>query len=438
VVFQPQSRRALLFAGILLLAGGLFLSGRLPGGGVDELSRLALALSIIVSAAKLGGEAAVRLGQPPVLGELLAGVLLGNLPGLGSLDSVASDMYLDLLARLGMLLLLFEIGVELTVRELFEVGASSVLVATCGTLFSFIAGSGAAFALVRDAVPAVHVFLGAAITATSVGISARVLKDIGAARRIEARIILGAAVVDDVLALVVLALVTGWLDTRGSPQSYSFVAVLALVAKTVGFLMVAIVLGVHLTPRWFREAARLRTPGALLAAGLCFCFFLSWAASAIGLAPVVGAFAAGLVLEDAHSASFVERGERALGALLEPVTAFLVPLFFVLVGFRTNLRVLAHPAVLGLAAGLTVAAILGKLACAIGVVARRANRLTVATAMLPRGEVTLIYAALGGALQLGTTPLLDERAYSALVAVVIFTTLLTPPAVKWSAGRRLA
>jgi len=206
--------------------------------------------------------------------------------------------------------------------------------------------------------------------------------------------------------------------------------------KTVGFLVLVIALGTRFTPRWFREAARLRTRGALLAIGLCFCFFLSWAASSIGLATLVGAFAAGLVLEDAHSAAFVQRGERSLGELLQPMTSFLVPVFFVLVGFRAEVRTLAHPTLLALPFALTLAAVAGKLACAAGVLHRGMKRLTVAVGMIPRGEVALVFAALGQSFRLGERPLLDDHGYTAIVAVVVLTTLLTPPALKWSLERR--
>jgi Kef-type K+ transport system membrane component KefB len=169
--------------------------------------------------------------------------------------------------------------------------------------------------------------------------------------------------------------------------------------------------------------------------GLCLCFFLSWAASAIGLAALVGAFAAGLVLEDTHSEVFVQRGERPLGELLQPMTSFLVPLFFVLVGFHTSLAALGRPALLALTVALSVAAVLGKLSCAIGVVNRGVKKLAVAVGMIPRGEVTLVFAALGSTLRIGASPLLDERGYAALVTVVIVTTLVTPPALEWSMGR---
>ena len=168
----------LVGAAVLLLAGGLTLS-RGAQGPFDELGWLALGLAIIVTAALLGGHLAGRIGQPAVLGELLAGMVLGNLPGLGRLQFVGADPYLDILSRVGMLLLLFEVGLDLSVRDLFAVGPSSLLVAVIGTASSLAIGTGTAAVLMPGAPIATHVFLGAAITATSVGITARVLKDMG-------------------------------------------------------------------------------------------------------------------------------------------------------------------------------------------------------------------------------------------------------------------
>jgi Kef-type K+ transport system membrane component KefB len=422
---------ALVGAAVPLLAGGLALS-RGAAGPFDALGGLALGLAIIVAAALLGGHLASHIGQPAVLGELLAGMLLGNLPGLARLQFLGADPFIDILSRVGMLLLLFEVGLDLSVRDLYEVGLSSLLVALIGTASSLAIGTATAAMFMPGTPIATRVFLGAAITATSVGITARVLKDMGASRSGEARIILGAAVVDDVLALVVLGAVTAWVGEGPAGTVFPVTSIVALVMKTTGFLVLALVLGTRLTPAWFRHAARLRTGGALLAVGLCFCFFLSWAASAIGLAALVGAFAAGLVLEDTHSETFVQRGERPLGQLLQPMTSFLVPVFFVLVGFRTNIVALGHPAVLAFAVALSIAAVLGKTACVVGVVNRGVRKLTVAAGMIPRGEVTLVFAALGSTLQFGQAPLLDERGYTAIVTVVIVTTLVTPPALKWS------
>jgi Kef-type K+ transport system membrane component KefB len=412
-----------------LLVGGLALSG--GPGGLDALGRLALGLAIILTGAQFGGHIAGRVGQPAVLGEVVAGILLGNLPGLERLAFVGADPYLAILSQVGMLLLLFEVGVGLSVHGLFAVGPSSLFVAVIGTVSSLALGAGTAALLMRDSPFTTHIFVGAAVTATSIGITARVLKDMAASRSDEAKIILGAAVIDDVAALVVLGAVTAWVKT-GPDAALPGRAIAALAMKTIGFLVLAITLGVRLTPIWFKRAARLRTPGALLATALCLCFFLSWAANAIGLAALIGAFAAGLVLEDQHSEVFVQRGERPLGELLAPMTAFLVPVFFVLVGFHMNLSALGHLPTLTFALALSLAAIAGKLACAAGVLKRGVKRLTVAIGMIPRGEVTLVFAALGGVLTVGQTPLLDARGYSTIVTVVIVTTLVTPPALKWT------
>jgi Kef-type K+ transport system membrane component KefB len=420
----------LLVAGLVLLTAGLGISQ--AAAAADDLRTLVLELAIIVTAAMLGGDVARRIGQPPVLGEVLAGILLGNVPGLERLHVLGADPYIDILARIGMLLLLFEVGLDLSVRDFLVVGVSPIVVALIGTAASIALGSGAAVLMLPGAPIAAHLFFGAAISATSVGITARVLQDMGASRAGEAKVIIGAAIVDDVLALVVLSILTGWIAAGQSGESLGAVPVMALVAKSLGFLTVAIVLGVRLAPAWFRNAARLRTKGALLAVGLCFCFFLSWAAGAIGLAPLVGAFAAGLVLEETHFEVFAQRGEPTLGELVRPITSFLVPVFFVLVGFRTNVRPLAHPSMLGFPLVLTLAAVAGKFCCAFGVLVPGARKVTVAAGMIPRGEVTLVFAALGAALQLQGGPLLDERGYTAIVAVVILTTLLTPPLLKWS------
>jgi Kef-type K+ transport system membrane component KefB len=431
---RSAAQPLLIAIALLMLVAGVLASP--PATTADDVGRLAFALTVILGAAMAGGHLAARLGQPAVLGELLAGVVLGSVPAVAWLHAIALDPHVDILARVGMLLLLFEVGLELSVGDLFLVGASSLLVAMIGTTVSFVAGTLAASLLLPGAQLPVRLFLGTAITATSVGITARVLRDARASRSAEARVILGAAVVDDVLALVGLGAVTVWATGSADAVASQPASIGALVAKTGGFLVLAVVLGARFTPQWFRRAAQLRTSGALLGLGLSFCFFLSWAASALGLAALVGAFAAGLVLEESHSEPFVRRGERPLGELLQPMTTFLVPVFFVLVGFRMNVGVLLNPAVLGLTLGLLAAAVLGKLACVAGVVTRGLSRVSVALGMMPRGEVTLVFAALGRTLRVGGTPLLDDRGYAALVGVVILTTLVTPPALKWSLSRQ--
>lgn len=391
-------------------------------------AHVALLLAVILVAAKLGGELATRLKQPPVLGELLAGILLGNLHFL-QLRQLGTDPSVDLLSKLGVLILMFEVGLESTVRDVLAVGAIGARVAILGTVASFGAGWIASALVLSSAGTATHVFVASAITATSVGISARVLKDLGKTRSGEARTILAAAVLDDIIGLVVLALVSGWVASRGAGVAPSPGSIALVVVKTFGFFAVAIAAGVRFTPRLFAFAYALRTPGALLAVGLAFCFLLAWAADAMGLAPLVGAFAAGLVLEDFHSARFVARGERSLSELVEPLSGFLVPIFFVVMGLRADVRVFAEPRTALFAGALVAAATIGKMACGLGA-GRGMNRWSVAIGMIPRGEVTLIFASLGV-----SRAVLDQSVYSALVAVVIVTTLVTPTALKASFAR---
>jgi Kef-type K+ transport system membrane component KefB len=407
-------------------------NGSAPAG--HSIAHIALVLSIVLVAAKIAGEGASRLKQPPVLGELIGGMVLGSLPWAVS-RTLATDPSLDMLAQLGVLLLLFEVGLESTVRDLLVVGATAARVATLGTVMTFGIGFGLAHLAAPGAGLVAQVFVGASITATSVGITARVFKDIGQTRSLEARTILGAAVLDDVLGLVVLALVTGWIAGRQQGHTTSALSLAWLLAKTLALLATAVAVGVRVTPRIFGAASRLVTPGALLAVGLSFCFLFSWGADMLGLAPIIGAFAAGLVLEELHSERFVARGEKPLIELVEPISDFLVPIFFVEMGVRVDVGAFLHPRTLALAGVLTLAAVFGKLTCVVGVgptgqAGRRTSRLSVALGMMPRGEVTLIYASLGR--QMGV---LDHDAYSAIVVVVVLTTVLTPTALKWSFAR---
>jgi Kef-type K+ transport system membrane component KefB len=194
-------------------------------------------------------------------------------------------------------------------------------------------------------------------------------------------------------------------------------------------------LGAALTPRLLSLGSRLRAPEVLLGFGLASCFVLSWLANAIELAPIVGAFAAGLILEPVHYQDFVGRGEHPLEELIHPISSFLAPVFFVLMGLRTDLKSFAQPEVLGLAGALTIAAIIGKQVCSFGVVGKGVDRLTVGLGMIPRGEVGLIFANIGLGLAVRGEHIVDAASFSAIVVMVIVTTLVTPPALKWSIGR---
>jgi Kef-type K+ transport system membrane component KefB len=427
--------RAILAATCLLTAIPAYASE--AGGHSDPVASVALWLVIILLAAKAGGDLATRLGQPAVLGELLLGVVLGylTLAGFSGLEPVKDDPFIDMFARVGVLVLLFEVGLESTVGQMLSVGWSSLLVATLGVAAPLALGWGVGAWLLPEQSGYVHAFLGATLSATSVGITARVLKDLGRSQSNEARTILGAAVIDDVLGLVILAVVTGAIAAANRGSGIDPADIVVILAKAAGFLVGSLVLGVLFSKKLFSLASRLRARGVLLAIGLAFCFLLSWLANLIGLAPIVGAFAAGLVLEQTHYRDFVERGEHELEELIHPISSFLVPVFFILMGMRTDLRTFAQPGVLGLAAALTVAAIIGKQACSLGVIGPGIDRLSVGLGMIPRGEVGLIFANIGLALSIGEEPVIDQATYSAVVVMVIVTTMVTPPALKWSLGR---
>ena len=405
---------------------------------MDPIALVALDLAIILVAAKLGGDLAVRIGQPAVLGELVVGVLLGNasLLGIDVFRAMASNAAIDMLARLGVLILLFEVGLQATVAQMLKVGWSALLVALAGVVTPFALGWLVGAWLLPGESVFVHIFLGATLTATSVGITARVLQDLKRETQVEARIILGAAVIDDVMGLVILAVVTGLIAAAAGGRSLGAWPVLWVMLKATAFFVLAIAAGVQLAPRLLRAAGVLKAPSVLVAAGLATCFVLAWLADLVGLAPIVGAFAAGLIFERTHYEPFVERGERGLDELVHPIAGFLVPVFFVLMGLRTDLASFAAPGILGLAAALTAVAILGKLACGLGVLQRGVDRLSVAVGMIPRGEVGLIFASVGLGLAVAGERIVSVATYTSIVVMVIVTTLITPPLLKMTFERQ--
>jgi Kef-type K+ transport system membrane component KefB len=376
-----------------------------------EFRDLLLGLVLVWLAAKVAGEAMERVGQTAVLGELLAGVLIG--PGL--LGLVHESQGLHALAELGVLILLFEVGLESDLGELLRAGLQATLVALVGVAAPFAVGYGVMSWLGHPALLAV--FVGATFTATSVGITARVLADLGRLQDAAAKVVLGAAVVDDILGLIILAVVTGVAQTG----SVSLGAVGLLAGKAVVFLVAAILVGVRLAPTLVRWVGRMRARGTLIVYSVVFAVALAAVADLIGLATIIGAFAAGLVLATTERREHIE--ER-----IKPVADLLVPVFFVTVGMKVQpaaLNPFAEGAQFGVAMLLTGVAVASKLAAGLAVYQRGVRRWPVAVGMVPRGEVGLIFA--GAGLSAGV---IAEDLYSALIVVVMLTTFAAPPWLK--------
>ena len=319
------------------------------------------------------------------------------------------------------------VGLESNIKEMMKVGVPSLLVAIVGVVAPFFLGFLVSKFFFPEADLNVHLFIGATLTATSVGITARVFKDLGKLHIPEAKIILGAAVLDDIMGLIVLAVVSGIIVTG----SFSLMSVGAITLKSVVFLIGAIVIGTYTAPWIGRQASKMNVDGMKLISALIIAFVLSWAANFIGLATIVGAFAAGLILDDVHFKRCVRKGhdgedcpEHHIDELIRPVAAFLVPIFFVLMGIQVKLETFADMKVLGVAAALTVVAIIGKQVCGL-VVKKSYSRLVIGIGMIPRGEVGLIFAAIGKGLGV-----VDDSLFSAIVIMVIVTTLATPAALK--------
>ena len=450
--FGAMKKRSLI--GILgfLLAGGTAFASE-SSGHSDPIAKVLIILVVVLGAAKLSGALMERLGMPAVLGELIGGIVLGNLilinPDWNFLEPLRVtpvDTYwaiaVDSLARIGVIILLFEVGLESTVKGMMKVGGSSLIVAVLGVVAPFFLGYWASRLFIGHLPAAlsghvssgfsthyVHMFVGAVLCATSVGITARVFKDLGKLQMKEAQIILGAAVIDDVLGLIVLAVVSGIVSAAELGQPMALGAVIRLILVAILFLVGTLLAGSFLVPRVMKQLSRIRTSGMMLVSALAFCFALAYLADLTGLAPIVGAFAAGLLLEEVHFHGFKE--DIQLEVLIKPVSTFLVPVFFVLMGIQVRLESFANIPVLGLAAGLTVAAIIGKQICGLGGLEKSLDRLSIGLGMIPRGEVGLIFASVGRNLKV-----VDDATFSAIVIMVIVTTLITPPLLKLSLARK--
>lgn len=429
-----KTRPRILRAFLVLLALALPLTAHASGGEHGPGAEVWLTLAAILLAAKAGGEAAVRLKQPAVLGELCAGILLGNLDlmGVQAFAHAAEMSSVEFLANFGVVLLLFEVGLESTLTEMRKVAPQSGLVAIIGVVMPMAMGFGASYVLIPEGSTSLHLFVGATLCATSVGITARVLQSLNAMGRDESRIILGAAVIDDVLGLIVLAVVAG-LAASGGVDATQLAVISGLAG---GFLIGALFLGAFVMPGLFKMASHLRSGGVLAAVAIGLCLLLAGASAAAGLAPIVGAFAAGLILDEVHVRPFGKHSKHDLAPLVAPIVSFMAPIFFVRTGMMVDLAgVSAQPLVLALA--LIAVAVVGKLLAGLGV-RGKVDRMTVGVGMVPRGEVGLIFADVGRAINVDGQPLINPNVYMAVVLMVMGTTVIAPPWLAWQLKRVLA
>ncbi len=402
--------------------------------GSQEVSDVLLGLIVILLAAKIGGDLVERFRQPAVLGELILGMIIGNLTlvGIDVFEPFKHSLTLEVLAEIGVIILLFQVGLESSLGEMMKVGLASFMVATFGVIAPFFLGWGVGAWFLPEESIYVHIFIGATLTATSVGITARVLQDIGKIQTSEAKIILGAAVIDDIMGLVILAVVTGIIAAASGGGGLSSGGIFLIIFKAIAFVIGALVIGNILAPKIFKFASRMHVKGVLLSIALMICFLLAFLAGKIGLAPIVGAFAAGLILDKVHYRDFTERGEHHIEELIEPIAVFLVPIFFVRMGMMVQLKTFGQMDILFFAAVMTVAAILGKQACSLAIFDKSINRIAIGLGMIPRGEVGLIFAGIGAKLMLDGHPVISGGTFSAVVIMVIVTTLVTPPFLKVS------
>jgi Kef-type K+ transport system membrane component KefB len=457
---------------LLVISGGAFAAVGSASHG-DPIAPVVLGVTGLLFVALMGRFSARKLGLPSVMGELTVGIIVGNLAlffqfelilvlreGLHVFDTLQQFLQeaqpveaictglvqerdrwiIDLLAgphgnellqiahtvdvfsRYGIIFMLFLVGLETNIEEMMKVGGDSMRVALIGILVPFILGIAASYTFIPDVSLHTALFLGAALSATSVGITVRVLDDLHLGQSRLVRTVLGAAVFDDILGLIMLAVVSG-IVVSGNIEFGQIAKVVLLAAM---FLGGAIFLGPYFLRVIIRLMRHLDLVEAKMFVSYMFVMVLAWLASLSGLATIIGAFTAGLILHDAYFKYWGDHSRHPVSIrdLIMPLEVILVPIFFVLMGLQVKLESFADWHVASLASGLLVAAIVGKLVCGLGV-GKSMNRLAIGFGMLPRGEVGLIFAAIGKSLGV-----VSDALFSSLVLVVIVTTLLAPPLLK--------
>ncbi|MEE9238259.1 MAG: cation:proton antiporter [Thermodesulfobacteriota bacterium] len=408
----------------------------LEQSGHYSIEHFFIALALILIFSKVFGELAERIKQPSVLGELVAGIILGGsvLAVVPSVAGMAGYDTFHLLAEVGVAILLFEIGLETDLKDLIKVGFTSMLVAIVGVIVPFALGFASIlvfekYGMLGNVDPnftiLIAITVGATLTATSVGITARVLSDMNRLQSGEAKIILGAAVIDDILGLIILGVVSGLIESSesGIGVSVSAASVGITFLKAFGFLFAAIIIGNLISKRLFNLVEKMRVRGVLLLSALSFAFIFAYLASLVGLAPIVGAFAAGLVLANTNQFKSIE--ER-----LKPVSDFFTPIFFIMVGAAVDVSVFnpfvkENIPILLIALTLFIVAVVGKLVSGFAVLQKGIKKSVVGVGMIPRGEVGLIFAQVGLTYGIFTSEL-----FSAVTVMVMLTTFIAPPLLK--------
>jgi len=429
---MKQARTLILALGVVVLAPAVAWALQEHAAEQLDMARLFWVLASMLVVGKLSGEVSERIGQPAVLGELAAGAVLGG-SFLGIIPTEVGDALtpvIETLAEIGVVVLLFEIGLETDLRAMARVGKGAASIAVVGVTLPMVGGI--LFWLSPLSVPELGphgvtktaIFLGGTLTATSVGITARVLQDLKVMHAVESRFIIGAAVIDDVLGLIILGVVS----SLAAGNAVSVLGIGRSFVVAVGFLVIAVGIGLQLAPKTFDLINRMRVRGVLLVLAFAFVLVVAALADMAGSAMIVGAFASGLILSGTNQFNVIE--DR-----IKPIADVFTPIFFLSIGakFDVTLLNLTNPEnlpVLGLGLVLFVIAVIGKIAAGWAVPWQKFNRLSVGIGMIPRGEVGLIFANIGL-----VTGVLSRPLFSAIILMVFGTTFIAPPLLKWAFTR---
>jgi Kef-type K+ transport system membrane component KefB len=404
----------------------------------DPLASTLAIIALLWVAAKIGSEVAVRFKLPAVAGQLSIGVLLAALHEHFSwFPNIGKSSEANVLAYIGVVVLMFVVGLESSISQMLKVGWASLRVAVMGVAAPMTLGFVGSKLLLPDAPFAVHLFVGGCLGVTSLSVSAQVLREKGVSKSQSGRVIIGAAILDDILGLLVLASVSGIAVATAFDTASATAVQVSLwgqLGKALGmtalFILFALAVGRWVSPRLFKIASRFRSEELLLPLSLAFAFALAYLGNLVGLATIVGACAAGLILEPSHVQLIQERETHTLEEMLHPLVMTFAPLFFVLTGAMVEISALLQPTTLFLMAVLTFIGILGKYACG-WVAGGGLSAPVIGWGMVPRGEVGIIFVAVGRDIQINGKPFLGPEIQAGVLGAILLTTILGPIGLAW-------